>query len=137
MTRPSRKPLSLATLRLLWGSFAMSFVLIAGVAAVPAGIPAHRLGWSLLILAALISWSAWSVYHLRRGLFARAALKAMEGNSDAAAKVQTTAHLLGFASAESIVLCGVLAHFVLHSPPWVSASFYVAGTALLLLYWPT
>jgi hypothetical protein len=34
------------------------------------------------------------------------------------------------------MLWGLLAHFMLQSPEWVSWSFYLAGVALLILYWP-
>ena len=135
--RPSsRKPLRLVTLRLFWGSFAISFLLIAWIGSFPTGVPVSRSAWGSGILAAIAVASAWRIYTLRTRLLARAARTAAEHEPDAAAKIASVAHLLGFASAESVLLCGVVAHFVLHSPAWISWSFSLAGGALLVLYWP-
>jgi hypothetical protein len=136
MMPTGRKPLSLKTLRQMWVAFALSFLLIARVGSFATGVPVSRPDWRTGLLAMIAAWSAWSIYRLCSKLMARGASKLAEGNPDAAARTRSAAHVLGFASAESIVLWGLVAHLALHSPAGVSLGFYFSGAALLVFYWP-
>ncbi len=128
--------MTLKKVRLIWACFAMSFVLFAWTASLPSVVPVQRPSWGVGILALFAVYSAWSLYRIRRKILSRASRKAAEGDPAAAARFASAAYLFSFMSAESTMVCGVLAQLGLHAPSPVSWSFYLAGATLLLLYWP-
>lgn len=132
----SRKPLSLTTLRLIWAAYALTIPILVEVGSHATGTPESRPGWGTGLLTASLLWSVWSLYRFRTKLMKRAAQRAVDGDSVGGARSWATGHFVRIASAESIVCWGLLAHVILHSPAWVSMTFYCAGGTLLLLYWP-
>jgi hypothetical protein len=127
------KPLSFRQLQLVWLIALVLvplYVLITETYAVPHGRVLTSWHWGI---AALGLWAAWGGYSVRTKLMARATA---ESSGAKAAKKWSAAQLVGLMSGQGVVLWGIVAKLVLGSPRWFSACFYVAGTALLIVWRP-
>lgn len=92
--------------------------------------------WLHWIVAALGASSGAQGYLMRRKLMARATIEHSTGNLLVAARKWSAAQLVSVGTAQAVVLYGVVAKMSLGCPRWFSASFYVVGVVLLLLYRP-
>jgi hypothetical protein len=134
--RAVRNPLSLTTLRLTWIGYFIGFLLTFWISSLTLSAPVSQPGWAVGLLTLFVIGSAWRASRFRAKLLKRAARKAADGDPDSGARIWSFAHVLGFASAGGTALWGVLARFMLHSPPWVGMALCCPGGLLLLLYWP-
>ena len=95
--------------------------------------------WTLWhwVMTGLALYAAFGGFFLRRKLMRRSEeALAKDASNPKALKQWRAGHLIGFASAEVIVLWGVVVRMVLGGALWQALLFYAAGLFLLLLWTP-
>ncbi len=95
--------------------------------------------WTLWhwVMTGLALYAAWGGFFIRRRLIRRSEEALAKDDSNLKALKQWEAgHLIGFASAEAIVIWGVVVRMVLGGALWQASLFCAAGLFLLLLWTP-
>ena len=95
--------------------------------------------WTLWhwVMTGLALYAALGGFFLRRKLMRRSEeALAKDASNPKALKQWQAGHLIGFASAEAIVIWGVVVRMVLGGALWQASLFYAAGLFLLLLWTP-
>jgi F0F1-type ATP synthase membrane subunit c/vacuolar-type H+-ATPase subunit K len=95
--------------------------------------------WNLghWFVTGLALWSAFGGFRLRHRLLLRSEQAAAKDASNPKALKQWEAgNLIGLASAESVVLWGLVVRMVLGGALWQASFFYAVGLLLLLLWTP-
>ena len=95
--------------------------------------------WTLRhwLAAGLALWSAFGGFrHRHRLLFRSEQAAAKDASNPKALKQWEAGNLIGLASAESLVLWGLVVRMVLGGALWQASFFYAVGLFLLLLWTP-
>ncbi|HUX43531.1 MAG TPA: hypothetical protein VMV57_02155 [Terracidiphilus sp.] len=132
-----RKRLSLRSLRMIWVVSLVYAAVVVCFAEFMSGASKNQFAWPQWSVAALGIWTAWSGYSLRRKFMMLAARSFSAGATDTGGRRWSVAQLFGIASAESVVLWGLIADMVLKSPRFLGGFLYAAGMIILILYRPT
>lgn len=89
------------------------------------------------VVAGLTLWTALGGFRLRRRIIGRSKeALAKDASNPKALKQWEAGQMIGMASAEAIVLWGVVLRVVLAGALWQASLFYAAGLFLLLLWTP-
>ncbi len=131
-----RKPLSIRQLRVLWvavSALDAVFVWFAETHGKTIHRPLTIWHWIVILLAV---WSAWGGYSLRRKLAAQGTSGANDQQELVFRRKWSAVQMAAMVAAQSIVLWGIVAKFVLASPNWFAVPFYVAGYLLFILWYP-
>jgi hypothetical protein len=94
------------------------------------------LDWRDLAIVGLAVYSLWGCYWFRRK-WPNRVRKTVNNDPLARTRRWGTVQIVSFASAESIVLWGVIGKFGASSPSWLCYSLYATGLALLVVFKPT
>jgi hypothetical protein len=95
--------------------------------------------WTLWhwVMTGLALYAAWVGFFFRRKLMRRSEeALAKDGSDPKALRQWQAAQVIGFASAEAIVIWGVVVRIILGGTLWQAFLFYAAGLLLLLLWTP-
>ena len=98
---------------------------------VPQSNPAPAFKW---VFVAVGGVDIVAIATIRRNILGQSREKSLQGETVAAQAAWSVAQLLGFASAESIVLFGFVLSMMVSG--WFSTVFYMVGLLLLVGYWP-
>lgn len=135
--RTPAKPIAPRVVRLLWVAFLCGACGIAAIGHIlkpePLPPPNAMIGRLLAVVAAA---EILIFAFIRRRFLNQAQEKKQRGEADRSQAMWGAAQILGFASALSIVLFGLVLHFVNASPVWISTAFFVAGLVNLAVYYP-
>jgi hypothetical protein len=127
----------LGKIRLIQAAFIVAILLFVRVAESVRGRGSND--WTLWhwVMTGLALYAALVGFFFRRKLLRRSEEALAKDASNPKALNQWQAgHLMGFASAEAIVLWGVVVRMVLGGALWQASLFYAAGLFLLLLWTP-
>ena len=127
----------LGKIRLIQAAFIVAILLFVRVAESVRGRGSNH--WTLWhwVMTGLALYAALVGFFFRRKLLRRSEEALAKDASNPKALNQWQAgHLMGFASAEAIVLWGVVVRMVLGGALWQASLFYAAGLFLLLLWTP-
>jgi hypothetical protein len=131
-----RKALSNRQLQALWFGVFLAVGLYIWIAETLTRTSAANMSMWHWVIAVLGAWSALGGYSVRHKLMALAKAEASGGREDVAARKWSAAQLLGLMVAQSVVLWGVAAKFIVGGPRWFRLPFYLLGVALLILWKP-
>ena len=127
----------LGKIRLIQTAYIVAIPLFAWIAESVRGRGSND--WTLWhwLMTSLALYAALAGFFLRRKLMRRSEeALSKDATNPKALKQWQAAHLIGFASAEAIVIWGVVVRMVLGGALWQASLFYVAGLFLLLLWTP-
>jgi hypothetical protein len=130
------KPFSFRTVRRLWSitvALVPVFICVAEFGRKP--FDGH-FGWSQWSVVVFAIWSESAGFSARNKFMLRAAYEAENGMIASASRTWSAAQLIGFMSAESVVLWGVIANVNMGFPRWISVLFYAVGIVLIAAYRP-
>lgn len=130
------RPLSIRSAWMIWTVSLVFAAVCVSLSEFLRGRSESQFGIWQWALVALGVWIVSSAYRFRRKCALRSAEAASRGAMDLAGRKRSAAQLFGLMSAINVVICGVLADLVLHSPVWFGASFYAVGVGQLLWYRP-
>jgi hypothetical protein len=129
--------LKLGKMRLVQSAYVVAIPLFGWVAESVRGRGSND--WTLWhwVMTGLALYSASVGFILRPKMLRRSEeALAKDASNPKALKQWQAGHLIGFASAEAIVLWGVVVRIVLCGALWQASLFYAAGLFLLLLWTP-
>ncbi len=127
----------LGKIRLIQAAFIVAIVLFVWVAESIRGRGSND--WTLWhwVMTGLALYAALVGFFFRRKQLRRSEeALAKDASNPKALKQWQAGHLMGFASAEAIVLWGLAVRMVLGGALWQASLFYAAGLFLLLLWTP-
>jgi len=127
----------LRKLRLIQSAYIVAIPLFGWIAESTSGRGSSA--WTLWhwVMTGLALWAALGGFRIRHRLIRRTEeALAKDASSPKALRQWQAGHIVGMASAEAIVLYGVVVRMVIGGALWQASLFYVTGLFLLLLWTP-